>query len=78
MLSLKANGENSVSELPEDLIDIQEASKITNLKVKYIYLLIAQKKISAYKDAKVLYFSKAELIEWRRSRMKKIGGSDGK
>ncbi|MGB3946674.1 MAG: helix-turn-helix domain-containing protein [Bacteroidia bacterium] len=76
-MSSKTHKECSVVELPkgEDLITISQASEITKLKIQSLRNLISTKKIPAFKNGRYVCFSKAELISWQASRVKRIGGA---
>lgn len=61
--------ENLASEkLPEDdLLTVDQTSKLVKLSVSTIYSKVSRKEIPAFKIGKRLYFSKDEIIAWIRS-----------
>lgn len=56
---------------PEDLLNIEQAGEIVNLKRSTIYRLIGKRAIPFSKQGKKVYFQKSELIAWVKSGRKK-------
>jgi excisionase family DNA binding protein len=48
----------------EELLDVNQASKIIKLTKPTLYGLVHKKKIPFYKKGKKLYFYKSELLNW--------------
>lgn len=55
-----SNGEENM----EELLSIQEASKLLNLSVSTIYSKVCKREISVNKQGKRIYFYRHELMKW--------------
>ncbi len=54
-----------------EILNLDEASKLTRLAKSTIYGLVSQRKIPFFKRGRVLRFKRSELIEWIESGRKK-------
>lgn len=50
-----------------EILNVEQAAQLLNLKVDSMYQLIGKKGIPHYKPAGRLLFDKAELVEWIKS-----------
>ena len=53
-----------VEENKEEILNIQEASKLLNLSVSTIYSKVCKREIPVNKQGKRIYFYKHELMKW--------------
>ncbi len=51
----------------EDILNIEEASKLLNLSVSTIYSKVSKREIPVNKQGKRIYFYRHELIQWIKS-----------
>lgn len=51
----------------DELLNVQEASKLLNLSVSTIYSKVCRREIPVNKKGKRIYFCRNELLEWIRS-----------
>ena len=58
---------SNVEENKEELLNIQEASKLLNLSVSTIYSKVCKKEIPVNKQGKRIYFYRHELMKWIKS-----------
>jgi excisionase family DNA binding protein len=58
---------SNVEENKEELLNIQEASKLLNLSVSTIYSKVCKREIPVNKQGKRIYFYRHELMEWIKS-----------
>lgn len=58
---------STVEENREELLNIQEASKLLNLSVSTIYSKVCKKEIPVNKQGKRIYFYRHELMKWIKS-----------
>ena len=56
-----------VEENEEELLNIQEASKLLNLSVSTIYSKVCKREIPVNKQGKRIYFYRHELMKWIKS-----------
>lgn len=56
-----------VEENKEEILNIQEASKLLNLSVSTIYSKVCKREIPVNKQGKRIYFYKHELMKWIKS-----------
>ena len=56
-----------VEENEEELLNIQEASKLLNLSVSTIYSKVSKREIPVNKQGKRIYFYRHELMKWIKS-----------
>jgi len=61
---LLENQEQKLSEAPEKLLTIQEASEFLNLKVPTLYSKVSKGELPVMKRSKRLYFSSIQLMEY--------------
>ncbi len=57
----------SITENKDQLLNVEEASKLLNLSIATIYSKICKKEIPFNKKGKRIYFYKQELMEWIKS-----------
>ena len=55
---------STVEENKEELLNIQEASKLLNLSVSTIYSKVCKREIPVNKQSKRIYFYRHELMKW--------------
>ena len=55
---------STVEENKEELLNIQEASKLLNLSIPTIYSKVCKKEIPVNKKGKRIYFYRHELMKW--------------
>ena len=55
---------STVEENKEELLNIQEASKLLNLSVSTIYSKVCKREIPVNKQGKRIYFYRHELMKW--------------
>ena len=55
---------STVEENKEELLNIQEASKLLNLSVSTIYSKVSKREIPVNKQGKRIYFYRHELMKW--------------
>jgi excisionase family DNA binding protein len=58
---------STVEENKEELLNIQEASKLLNLSVSTIYSKVCRREIPFNKQGKRIYFYRHELMKWIKS-----------
>lgn len=58
---------STVEENKEELLNIQEASKLLNLSVSTIYSKVCKREIPFNKQGKRIYFYRHELMKWIKS-----------
>ncbi len=58
---------SNVEENKEELLNIQEASKLLNLSVSTIYSKVCKREIPVNKQGKRIYFYRHELMKWIKS-----------
>ena len=58
---------STVEENKEELLNIQEASKLLNLSVSTIYSKVCKREIPVNKQGKRIYFYRHELMKWIKS-----------
>ena len=58
---------STVEENKEELLNIQEASKLLNLSVSTIYSKVSKREIPVNKQGKRIYFYRHELMKWIKS-----------
>lgn len=58
---------SNLEENKEELLNIQEASKLLNLSVSTIYSKICKREIPVNKQGKRIYFYRHELMKWIKS-----------
>ncbi|MEZ7498660.1 helix-turn-helix domain-containing protein [Flavobacterium sp. Arc3] len=58
---------SNVEENKEELLNIQEASKLLNLSVSTIYSKVCKREIPVNKQGKCIYFYRYELMKWIKS-----------
>ena len=58
---------SNVEENKEELLNIQEASKLLNLSVSTIYSKVCKREIPVNKQGKRIYFYMHELMKWVKS-----------
>ena len=58
---------SNVEENKEELLNIQEASKLLNLSVSTIYSQVCKREIPVNKQGKRIYFYRHELMKWIKS-----------
>lgn len=63
---LRENPQNSKN-IENELLTIEEASKLLKLAVATIYTKVCKNEIPVNKQGKRLYFCKTELLEWIKS-----------
>ncbi|WP_281336256.1 helix-turn-helix domain-containing protein [Flavobacterium eburneipallidum] len=51
----------------EDILNIEEASKLLNLSISTIYSKVSKREIPVNKQGKRIYFYKHELMQWIKS-----------
>jgi excisionase family DNA binding protein len=56
-----------VDENKDEILNIQEASKLLNLSVSTIYSKVCKREIPVNKQGKRIYFYRHELIKWIKS-----------
>ncbi|MFH6959503.1 helix-turn-helix domain-containing protein [Flavobacterium aquidurense] len=56
-----------VEENKEEILNIQEASKLLNLSVSTIYSKVCKREIPVNKQGKRIYFYRHELMKWIKS-----------
>ena len=63
--------EQPTTEQPEQLLTVQEAGQFLNLKVPTVYTKVSKGELPVMKRGKLLYFSRAELLEYLKGGRKK-------
>lgn len=58
---------STVEENKEEVLNIQEASKLLNLSVSTIYSKVCKREIPVNKQCKRIYFYRHELMQWIKS-----------
>jgi excisionase family DNA binding protein len=58
---------SNVEENKEEVLNIQEASKLLNLSVSTIYSKVCKREIPVNKQGKRIYFYRHELMQWIKS-----------
>ncbi|SHG51166.1 transcriptional regulator, AlpA family [Flavobacterium sp. CF108] len=58
---------STIKENKDDLLNIEQASKLLNLSVSTIYSKVCKKEIPVNKQGKRIYFYRHELIKWIKS-----------
>ena len=58
---------SNVEENKEELLNIQEASKLLNLSVSTVYSKVCKREIPVNKQGKRIYFYRHELMKWIKS-----------
>ncbi|MNQ98768.1 Helix-turn-helix domain protein [compost metagenome] len=58
---------SNVEENKEEVLNIQEASKLLNLSVSTIYSKVCKREIPVNKQGKRIYFYRHELMKWIKS-----------
>ena len=58
---------SNVEENKEEVLNIQEASKLLNLSVSTIYSKVSRREIPVNKQGKRIYFYRHELMQWIKS-----------
>jgi excisionase family DNA binding protein len=58
---------SNVEENKEELLNIQETSKLLNLSVSTIYSKVCKREIPVNKQGKRIYFYRHELMKWIKS-----------
>ena len=58
---------STVEENKEEVLNIQEASKLLNLSVSTIYSKVSKREIPVNKQGKRIYFYRHELMKWIKS-----------
>ena len=58
---------SNVEENKEEILNIQEASKLLNLSVSTIYSKVCKREIPVNKQGKRIYFYRHELMKWIKS-----------
>lgn len=58
---------SNVEENKEEVLNIQEASKLLNLSVSTIYSKVCKREIPVNKQCKRIYFYRHELMQWIKS-----------
>ena len=58
---------SNVEENKEEILNIQEASKLLDLSVSTIYSKVCKKEIPVNKQGKRIYFYRHELMKWIKS-----------
>jgi excisionase family DNA binding protein len=58
---------SNVEENKEELLNIQEASKLLNLSISTIYSKVCKREIPVNKQGKRIYFYRHELMKWIKS-----------
>jgi excisionase family DNA binding protein len=58
---------SNTKEDKEDILNIEEASKLLNLSVSTIYSKVSRREIPVNKQGKRIYFYRHELMQWIKS-----------
>ena len=58
---------SNVEENKEEVLNIQEASKLLNLSVSTVYSKVCKREIPVNKQGKRIYFYRHELMKWIKS-----------